>query len=69
MTIRLADSASTIQYAPPRNFDVESFTGSGERARRLLGWTPRMSLEAGLGKLIAEFQDSLVAPATRKAAP
>ena len=59
MSIRLAGTTSTIRYAPPRNFDVARFFGSAERAKRLLGWTPKVSLETGVERLINDFRVEL----------
>ena len=56
MAIRLARSRSTIRHAPPRDFDVARFVGDPARARSLLGWHPRVSLEVGLGRLIHAFR-------------
>lgn len=55
LAIRLADSRSTVRYAPPRSFDVARFVGSRARAADLLGWRPRTSLESGLAGLIRGF--------------
>lgn len=57
LAIRLAGSASTIRHAPPRDFDVARFYGSADRARRLLGWAPAVSLEEGLKRLIYALRD------------
>lgn len=59
LAIQLAGTEATIRYAPPRNFDVARFVGSNRRARTLLGWTPRVSLEEGLTTLIQAFRRAL----------
>lgn len=59
MAIDIAASGSTITHAQPRNFDVARFYGSPERARRLLGWSPRVSLREGLTRLINDFREVL----------
>jgi nucleoside-diphosphate-sugar epimerase len=59
LAIRLASSTSVIRHAPPRSFDVAQFVGSPERAKRLLGWTPTLSLETGLQRLINDFRSEL----------
>lgn len=59
--ITLAESSSRIQHAPPRSFDVARFVGSPARARRLLGWTPRVALADGLAQLIEGFRGELSA--------
>lgn len=60
--IELADSSSTIRYAPPRNFDVTRFYGDPTRAREILGWEHRTTLREGLGRLIGDFRDAAVRP-------
>jgi len=57
MAIRVAGTGSTIRLAPPRDFDVARFFGRPDRARTLLGWEPRVSLEEGLTRLIHAFRD------------
>lgn len=69
MAIRLASSASRLRYAPPRDFDVARFVGSPERARRLLGWTPTVSVEAGLCRLVQAFREKLCADRIEEVAP
>jgi len=61
LTIRLAVSTSIIRYAPPRNYDVARFVGNYDRVKGLLGWSPQMSLEAGLEKLISDFREEFCA--------
>jgi nucleoside-diphosphate-sugar epimerase len=65
-TVRLADTRTEITESPPRRYDVGCFYGSPERARELLGWRPRVGLEEGLSRLIADFRDALATP-SRKA--
>lgn len=52
----LGHSGSVVEEAPPRPFDVARFHGSGARAKALLDWSPRVALEAGLARLIADFR-------------
>lgn len=59
LAIEVAASGSSVQHAPPRSFDVARFYGSPERARSLLGWSPRVSLRAGLTRLINAFRREL----------
>lgn len=54
--IEIAGTGSMVRHAPPRSFDVARFYGDNTRARRLLGWSPRVELEAGLARLIADFR-------------
>jgi nucleoside-diphosphate-sugar epimerase len=54
--VAIAGSRSVIRQAPPRDFDVATFVGDGARAKALLGWEPKMTLRAGLGRLIEDFR-------------
>lgn len=56
MAVRIAGTGSSLRLAPPRDFDVAKFYGSFARARELLGWEPRVSLEQGLNRLIHDFR-------------
>lgn len=56
VVIRLADSRASILDAPIRTFDVARFVGDPTRARSLLGWSPRVTLEAGLSRLIEDYR-------------
>ena len=56
MAVEIASSCSTIRFAPPRDFDVDRFTGDPARARRLLEWAPRIPLKKGLERLIHAFR-------------
>lgn len=59
MAIELANTDSTMRLAPPRNFDVERFVGSGARAKEILAWEPKITLKEGLERLIALFRREL----------
>jgi len=56
LTVELAATGAPITPAPPRAYDVAQFHGSPERARQLLDWTPRVTLRAGLTRLIAAIR-------------
>ena len=56
MTTALGGGRTTVVEAPPRSFDVARFHGDPSRARRLLGWTPRISLRDGLDRLVRNFR-------------
>lgn len=56
LACELAGTHAAIVEAPPRAFDVARFHGSPERARALLGWTPRIPLRAGLARFIADIR-------------
>lgn len=58
LAIRLAGTSTTMRESPARDFDVARFVGDAERARRVLGWQPRVSLPDGLARLIHEFREA-----------
>ena len=43
--------SSKIKMLPPRIFDVSTFIGSYEKAKRILGWAPNFNMEYGLKEL------------------
>jgi UDP-glucose 4-epimerase len=57
LVISQAKSASVIELAPPRDFDVAQFYGTPARAQQLLGWQAKVSVKAGISLLIQEFQN------------
>jgi UDP-glucose 4-epimerase len=56
LAVTLARSDSPIVFGPERTYDVARFHGCGERARRILGWEPRVALSDGLERLINDFR-------------
>lgn len=56
LAVMLAGSRSRVVAGPERKYDVAHFYGSAECARRILGWTPRVSLRDGLARLIEDFR-------------
>lgn len=56
--LAVAGSNSQVAFHPPRNFDVSHFYGDFSRAKELLGWSPKHSLEKGLSKFIKNLKDS-----------
>ncbi|RME80500.1 MAG: NAD-dependent epimerase/dehydratase family protein [Caldilineae bacterium] len=46
----------SVQSAPPRPFDVPRLVLDISRARRLLGWQPRITLEEGLAQTWAWYE-------------
>ena len=68
LAVELAGTGAPIAPAPPRSFDVSRFCGDPSRARRLLGWTPRVALPQGLARLIRDFRAELGAPERQEAA-
>ena len=56
MTVELAGTGAPVVPAAPRSFDVSRFCGDPGRARKLLGWVPRVGLREGLERLIRDFR-------------
>lgn len=54
--VAAAGSDSPVLEAPRRGFDVSGYQGSAERAWRHLGWRAGISLDDGLGRLVAELR-------------
>jgi len=48
----LTNSKSKIQYLPTRKGDIQRFVGSYEKAKTMLGWVPKVTLDEGLKKEI-----------------
>ena len=55
--LEVTGSNSKIALYPPRNFDVSRFYGDFSRAKELLGWAPKHSLENGLSKFIKNLKE------------
>jgi UDP-glucose 4-epimerase len=49
-----------VDYKPGRDFDVRANVLDITRAQRLLGWSPKISLEEGLSRHIAYLKQQLV---------
>ncbi|HQP34617.1 MAG TPA: NAD(P)-dependent oxidoreductase [Polyangiaceae bacterium] len=47
-----------IEHAPARSYDVARFYGDPSRAEALLAWRPRVSLRAGMSKLVNDYRAS-----------
>jgi nucleoside-diphosphate-sugar epimerase len=56
MAVKYGLSSSAVQEFPARNYDVSHFYGSYERAKSLLGWEPRHSLENTIRKMVKDWQ-------------
>ncbi|MFZ4579889.1 MAG: NAD-dependent epimerase/dehydratase family protein [Myxococcota bacterium] len=61
LAVRLAGSGSRVVPGAQREYDVARFVGDPSRAKTVLGWSSRISLEAGLARLVSDFQNSLEA--------
>jgi nucleoside-diphosphate-sugar epimerase len=55
IALNITGRNSKINLYPPRNFDVQGFYGDFTRARDLLGWAPKYSLEEGVSKFIKDL--------------
>lgn len=56
MIRRLTGSKSRIINLPERSYDVKGFWGKNDKAKRLLGWKPKVSLEEGIRRSIEELK-------------
>ncbi|MDP2341488.1 MAG: NAD(P)-dependent oxidoreductase [Deltaproteobacteria bacterium] len=56
LAIDVTASASPIELAPPRDFDVARFCGAPARARVVLGWSSLIPLREGLTRLVNDFR-------------
>jgi UDP-glucose 4-epimerase len=61
LAVELVGSPVPIREDPPRSFDVSHFYGDPSRARVQLGWSPQISIRAGLRRLVHDFQRELTA--------
>lgn len=55
VVVRLTGSKSKIVHVSPRTYDQRGFWGSFAKAKKMFGWTPKVSLEVGLEKSIKEL--------------
>ncbi len=62
---RLTGYRGERRHGPPRPGDVRRITLDASRARRELGWEPRVSLEEGLRRTVAWFRGAASRPAGR----
>jgi len=60
---RLSGNTACLDYQPDKRFgnDPQRRCPDISRARTLLGWEPKVDLEAGLTRTIAYFKEKLVA--------
>jgi nucleoside-diphosphate-sugar epimerase len=59
--IRLAGSSSELTFEPLPENDPVRRKPDITRAREILGWSPRVSIDVGLGRTIAFFHSRLTA--------
>lgn len=59
MAVNAANSSSSINEAPSRNYDVARFIGDSSLAKRLLGWEAKITPAEGIKNLVYAFQKQL----------
>ena len=57
LAVELAGTRAPIAAAEPRNFDVARFFGDPTRARRILGWSPQVTLREGIARFITAVRN------------
>jgi len=55
LVIKITGSRSKIINVPERSYDVSGFWGGYTKAKKYLGWTPKVNLEDGLTKSIKDM--------------
>jgi UDP-glucose 4-epimerase len=55
MAVAAGGWRSEIHSAPSRNFDVARFCGDTSRAKAILGWEAKISIETGVEKFVRDF--------------
>ncbi|SHL97647.1 NAD-dependent epimerase/dehydratase family protein [Roseibium suaedae] len=56
LSVRLAGTNAEIRHTGPRSFDVHGFVGSGQRAKSLLGWQSRITVEEGVSRMVHAYR-------------
>lgn len=56
LAVSTAGTAALTRPGPEREWDVSHFRGNWKRARHLLGWEPRVSIEEGVRMLAREIR-------------
>ena len=56
LIIKLTGSRSSIKSGRSRNYDQKGYWGKYSKAKRILGWWPKTSIEDGLKKAIEELK-------------
>ncbi len=62
--IRLCEATSTILYEPNRVDDPERRRPDISKARQILGWEPKVSMESGLRRTIEWFSNHISQPSS-----
>ena len=69
LAVELAGTRAPIRCDPPRTYDVSHFHGDPSRAHAQLGWTPRITIETGLGRLVQDFRRACDAGRPEESSP
>jgi UDP-glucose 4-epimerase len=64
LLMHILDKPIEVVYKPARDFDVRANVLDITRARSLLGWSPKISLEEALSRDIAHLKQQLVSQST-----
>ncbi|TLZ45439.1 MAG: NAD-dependent epimerase/dehydratase family protein [Methanobacteriota archaeon] len=67
MIVKLTDSPSRVRRSPSNGFEVRRFVGDPSKARRMLGYEPKVRLEDGL-KILRELMTATPVGEARLAA-
>ena len=67
--VAMTGSRATVRENTPRTFDVSRFYGDPSRARKLLGWSARISLGEGLRRLAEDYRSVAGLISTTEVAP
>lgn len=59
LAVELAGTRAPIRRDPPRTFDVSHFYGDPAHAEAQLGWSPQITIQAGLHRLVHDFRQEL----------
>ncbi len=59
MIVKAAHSSSQITIGPAKSFDVQKFVGDNSKAKKLLGWSPKVSLEEGLKRTVELYRKAM----------
>jgi len=60
MVLKASGSSSVVEVKGDKSFDVRKFVGDYSKAKAVLGWIPKTSLEEGLKKTIAAYRKARI---------
>ncbi|MBI4019217.1 MAG: GDP-mannose 4,6-dehydratase [Candidatus Aenigmarchaeota archaeon] len=55
IVLEISGSSSTLEIKSDKSFDVRKFVGDYSKAKSILGWSPKTSLEEGIKKTIEAY--------------